>query len=57
MQPIFTNSLGGHSRKISVLYNVFPSIKEALEKEEEDVFGTDVSTEAFLWGCSGCISV
>lgn len=47
-QPTFTNPLGSQLRKISVLYNVFPSTEEALEnEEEEDELGTDESTEAF----------
>lgn len=29
-QSIFPNPLGGHLRKISLLYNVFPSTEEAL---------------------------
>lgn len=47
-QPIFTNPLGGHLRKISPLYSVFPSTEEALEKKKDDELGTDVSAEAFL---------
>lgn len=48
-QPIFTNPLGSHLRKISVLYDVFPPTEEALEnEEEEDKLGTDVSAEAFV---------
>lgn len=47
-QPIFINPLGGYLREISILCNVFPSTEEALEKEQKDELGTDVSTEAFV---------